>query len=860
VRISNPLLPADDSAAERGSGDSSRIALPAVRVFAVALGVLLLGYMFLGRGFAHLGFPPAFVGEIVLAIGIVATGFALWRNGIRAAPSRIVWLLLGLMVLGAIRTVPYLGEYGLDALRDATLWGYGLFALMVFALADRELVLRAFRLFGWVVPIFVLWLPISYATFAFLSGNVDPNVQGTSVPLIFFKGGDMAVHMVGAIAFLVLGARTVRSPRSVLTGVIIGVPIVWTALVAGAANRGALLTLVLGVAVVVALAPRSRNWIPLLLATVLLAAGLTVQGVLVDAGTAPTTPPASLPPIASGSPSPSPTLRPGASPSGSPDATESGRPNPTASTGPTESPAAETPTPDPSGVERVRVANSDFELGPLNSGVEGWVPFGVGTYKIVGEGGYRDTRFAEVNNTGGPYKARMTSSKFPFTAGEDIEVSLWAKAIRGSPTVEIYVNWYDRSGQRISSVFIGALATGGARLWQEGVGAYTAPSGTTDAEVLLWEAAGNATVGIDHVAVAPLASPAAETPTPDPSGVERVRVANSDFELGPLNSGVEGWVPFGVGTYKIVGEGGYRDTRFAEVNNTGGPYKARMTSSKFPFTAGEDIEVSLWAKAIRGSPTVEIYVNWYDRSGQRISSVFIGALATGGARLWQEGVGAYTAPSGTTDAEVLLWEAAGNATVGIDHVAVRKGDFVLEPPSVRPPKARPATLGQLIENILSVFGSSSDQGLEGTKQFRLAWWGTIVDYTVFGEYFWTGKGFGVNLADADGFQSTLDHSLRAPHNSHVTVLARMGVPGFVLWLVLQAAFGIGLLRATWASRRTGDLRLAAVSGWLLAYWFAMMLDTSFDPYLEGPQGGIWFWTVFGLGLVVMRLGSRRHAA
>jgi hypothetical protein len=36
----------------------------------------------------------------------------------------------------------------------------------------------------------------------------------------------------------------------------------------------------------------------------------------------------------------------------------------------------------------------------------------------------------------------------------------------------------------------------------------------------------------------------------------------------------------------------------------------------------------------------------------------------------------------------------------------------------------------------------------------------------------------------------------------------------------------------------------------------MMVVTSFDPYLEGPQGGIWFWSIFGLGLVTMRLARR----
>ena len=36
-----------------------------VRVFLLALSALLAGYMFLGRGFAHLGRPPVYVGEVV---------------------------------------------------------------------------------------------------------------------------------------------------------------------------------------------------------------------------------------------------------------------------------------------------------------------------------------------------------------------------------------------------------------------------------------------------------------------------------------------------------------------------------------------------------------------------------------------------------------------------------------------------------------------------------------------------------------------------------------------------------------------------------------------------------------------------
>jgi len=52
-------------------------------------------------------------------------------------------------------------------------------------------------------------------------------------------------------------------------------------------------------------------------------------------------------------------------------------------------------------------------------------------------------------------------------------------------------------------------------------------------------------------------------------------------------------------------------------------------------------------------------------------------------------------------------------------------------------------------------------------------------------------------------------------------------------------FALFLLRALLAHRRAGDSQLAAVSAWVLAFWVAMMVNTTFDPYLEGPQGGIW---------------------
>jgi hypothetical protein len=573
---------------------------------------------------------------------MAAAAFAMIRAGVRAPITWIVALLVAFAALGVVRTIPYIGTYGLDALRDGVLWGYAGFALIVYLLVDREVLLRALRLYGWVVPIFALWLPISWNLFAVASADIDPSRPGSFVPLVFFQGGDMAVHTVGAIAFLVLGGSAVWSRRAFLWRMLICLPLLWTAFVAGTSNRGALLTATVGIVVVALLAPRWRSWLPLLAALALLAAAGIFQAVLAGFGA----------------------------------------PGPSPGTGPTTTP----------------------------------------------------------------------------------------------------------------SVF-------------------------------------------------PTAS---------------LRVANAGFELGPLNNGtIAGWTIRAAGPHSIVAGNAHAGARFASMKNVAGRYKDTITSSRFAFTGGPDIGVSVWVKAIAARPIVEIYVNWYDRFGSLISSVFVEKLETEGVRTWQECAGARTAPANATQAEIKFFEASGFATIGIDDVMVRSGDLVPEP---IPPKGRPATLQQMVDNLLSIFGPSSDGGLEGSKQFRLAWWGEILDYTVFGKYFWTGKGFGVNLADDDGFQSTVDHSLRSPHNSHVTVLARMGVPGLVLWLILQGAFGIGLMRATLSHRRAGDAQIAVLAGLILAYWVAMMADTSFDPYLEGPQGGIWFWVIFGLGLVVIRLVPARRVA
>lgn len=167
--------------------------------------------------------------------------------------------------------------------------------------------------------------------------------------------------------------------------------------------------------------------------------------------------------------------------------------------------------------------------------------------------------------------------------------------------------------------------------------------------------------------------------------------------------------------------------------------------------------------------------------------------------------------------------------------------------------ARKISVEQFTNNIQSIFRETGTTNLEGSKRWRLMWWGKIINYTIWGDYFWTGKGFGINLANEDGFQVDSKQTLRSPHNGHLAILARAGVPGFIIWILLQTIFALLLIKAYYKAKRLKKTQLEKLNLWVLVYWSAFMVNASFDVFLEGPQGGIWFWCLFGFGIALLNL-------
>jgi hypothetical protein len=166
---------------------------------------------------------------------------------------------------------------------------------------------------------------------------------------------------------------------------------------------------------------------------------------------------------------------------------------------------------------------------------------------------------------------------------------------------------------------------------------------------------------------------------------------------------------------------------------------------------------------------------------------------------------------------------------------------------------RPISFETFQNAFLSLVGQSGLESMDANKEWRMAWWKTIIGYTMEGEYFWTGKGYGINLAIDDGFLigRETESPNRNPHNGHLTVLARGGVPGLALWALAQGLWGVGVFRAYLLSRIAGDRDWLGLFLFLGSYWMAYLICASFDVFLEGPAGGVWFWSIYGAGLAAL---------
>ena len=189
------------------------------------------------------------------------------------------------------------------------------------------------------------------------------------------------------------------------------------------------------------------------------------------------------------------------------------------------------------------------------------------------------------------------------------------------------------------------------------------------------------------------------------------------------------------------------------------------------------------------------------------------------------------------------------AVVGILAVLLTVESGFNQDNVAEPLAQRVVSAHQIIKNAESVLWDSGEQNVEGTKRWRLNWWEIIINDTIYGPNFWTGRGFGLNLADADGYSGPADGGAptRSPHNVNMTLLARAGVPGVVLWSLVLISWGGMMLRAMLVARTRGDKQWADLFLFVICYLTSILINAFVDVTLEGPMQGIWFWCLFGFG-------------
>jgi O-antigen ligase len=116
-----------------------------------------------------------------------------------------------------------------------------------------------------------------------------------------------------------------------------------------------------------------------------------------------------------------------------------------------------------------------------------------------------------------------------------------------------------------------------------------------------------------------------------------------------------------------------------------------------------------------------------------------------------------------------------------------------------------------------------------------------------------GEGFGrpltslrvAGLSIADSSQ-ILQIAVRQPHNIQLTILARLGLVGFIIWIFIQARFVFLFVRSL--RKKKKDSLEHALTLWLFLFFISGIIIASFQPWIEWPFGAIPFFIVSGFAL------------
>jgi hypothetical protein len=161
------------------------------------------------------------------------------------------------------------------------------------------------------------------------------------------------------------------------------------------------------------------------------------------------------------------------------------------------------------------------------------------------------------------------------------------------------------------------------------------------------------------------------------------------------------------------------------------------------------------------------------------------------------------------------------------------------------------TFSFLFEHVEAIFGIGVNHGgaIAGAAEgvgLRLGWWKHIyAQLTGDAGTLLTGLGYGIPLTN---FRDNFNDIVREPHNSYISVVARLGILGFIAWAWMQIELFRNWLcayrachRARWADGETLLLMI-------VAFGVLVLIDAFGEDSLEKPFYAIPFYCLFGVAL------------
>jgi hypothetical protein len=229
--------------------------------------VAMAGYLFFDRAFAWIHVPgtPAFVGELVIGYGIL-TMFAVHpRLSVAFGLTSSFKALVAYMAWGSLLLVMAIPTYGLDAVRDAALWYYGIIAIFIFVLAWSRptRVVRWLELFGKAIPYMLIWFPVAVILDSVFRDRV-PHIPDSFIPVTAHRVGNMAVMAAAGVGFLWLVDRDseMYSERQRVGLTALGTIVI---VFAGMKNRGGFLAAAAALAIAMVFMRRKRSEITIIM-------------------------------------------------------------------------------------------------------------------------------------------------------------------------------------------------------------------------------------------------------------------------------------------------------------------------------------------------------------------------------------------------------------------------------------------------------------------------------------------------------------------------------------------------------------------------------------------------------------------